>query len=347
MRGRVDSMEHQAPPPRSRYGFLTLANYSLIAVSNAVEPLRMANRVAGQPVYEWAIASLDGRPVPASNGLELSPTVALDKLGKVDILFVCGGIDVRAAVSAPLLTALRRLAERKVALGGLCTGGYALARAGLLDNTRATIHWENLPALREEFPRVQINDQLFSIDRERYTCSGGTAPLDLMLNLIRLKHGPRISQLVSEQFVLERVRSDRDRQYVPLRAQLGASHHSMIKVAQLMEQNIEKPLSLDRIARTTGLSRRQIERLFRRHLDCVPKKYYLEMRLRRARELLLQTAMPIMDVTTSCGFKSPPHFSRCYRSHFGHPPSAERRVATAVPVPPAPSPPDKPLSQNG
>ena len=286
----------------------------------------MANRVVGQVVYEWSIVSLDGRPMLASNGLDLAPTIALDKLGKAEILFVCGGINVRDAVTAPLLTALRRLAERRVALGALCTGGYALARAGLLDNHRATIHWENLSALREEFPRVQINDQLFSIDRERYTCSGGTAPLDLMLNLIQLKLGLRISQLVSEQFVLERVRSDQDRQYIPLRAQIGASQHSMIKVAQLMEEHIEKPLSLDRIARTTGLSRRQIERLFKRHLDCVPKRYYLEMRLRRARELLLQTAMPIMDVTTSCGFKSPPHFSRCYRNQFGHPPSAERQL---------------------
>ncbi len=324
--------------PISKYAFLTLQNYSLIAVTNAVEPLRMANRVVGQDVYEWSIVSLDGRPVLASNGLDLAPTIPLDKLGKVEILFVCGGINVRDAVSAPLLSALRRLAERRVALGALCTGGYALARAGLLDNYRATIHWENLPALREEFPRVQLNDQVFSIDRERYTCSGGTAPLDLMLNLIQLKHGLRISQLVSEQFVLERVRSAEDRQYVPLRAQVGASHRGMIKVAQLMEENIEKPLSLDRIARATGLSRRQIERLFKRHLDCVPKKYYLEMRLRRARELLLQTAMPIMDVTTSCGFKSPPHFSRCYRSQFGHPPSAERLIQKSgvLPAPKAP-----------
>ena len=317
---------------KSRYAFLTLPNYSLIAVSNAVEPLRMANRVVGQDVYEWSIVSLDGRPVLASSGLDLTPTIALDKLGKVEILFVCGGINVREAVSAPLLSALRRLAERRVALGALCTGGYALARAGLLDNYRATIHWENLPALHEEFPRVQLNDQVFSIDRDRFTCSGGTAPLDLILNLIQLKHGLRISQRVSEQFVLERVRSDQDRQYVPLRAQIGASHRSMIEVAQLMEENIEKPLSLEEIARTTRLSRRQIERLFRRHLDCVPKRYYLEMRLRRARELLLQTAMPIMDVTTSCGFKSPPHFSRCYRAQFGHPPSAERQVRKAAPA---------------
>ncbi len=227
---------------KTRYAFLTLPNYSLIAVTNALEVLRMTNRVVGQDVYEWSIASLDGRPVAASSGLELTPTVALDKIGKVEILFVCGGINVREAVSNPLLAALRRLAERRIGLGALCTGGYALARAGLLDHYQATIHWENLPALREEFPRVHLNDQVFSIDRDRYTASGGTAPLDLMLNLIQLKHGLRISQQVSEQFLLERVRSDQDRQYVPLRAQVGGSQGNMIRVAQLMEENIEKPL---------------------------------------------------------------------------------------------------------
>jgi len=216
-----------------------------------------------------------------------------------------------------------------VPLGALCTGGYALAKAGLLEKYKASIHWENLSALREEFPRILLNDQLFSIDRDRFTCSGGTAPLDLMLNLIETRLGAQVAQLISEQFILDRVRNDRDRQYVPLRAQVGASHETLIKVAQLMENNIERPLSLDEIATATDLSRRQIERLFKRHLDCVPNRYYLQMRLRRARELLLQTSMPIIDITTACGFQSPPHFSRCYRAQFGCAPSAERlsRVA--------------------
>ncbi len=318
---------------KSKYAFLTLPNYSLIAVANALEPLRMANRLFGRDVYEWSVVSLDGEPADASSGLTLTPTGALDKLPAVDIVFVCGGINIREAVSPALLATLRRLADRRVPLGALCTGGYALARAGLLDNFRASIHWENLSALREEFPRVRLNDQLFTIDRDRYTCSGGTAPLDLMLHLIQSKLGLRISQLVSEQFIVERVRTDADRQYVPLRAQIGVSHRGLIRVAQLMEENIEKPLSLEHIAKATGLSRRQIERLFRRDLNCVPKRYYLEMRLRRARELLLQTAMPIMDVTAACGFQSPPHFSKCYRKQFGYPPSAERKQHGATKSP--------------
>jgi AraC family transcriptional regulator, glycine betaine-responsive activator len=314
------------PIRRSRFAFLTLPNYSMIAVANAVEPLRMANSLSGQAAYHWVIASLEGAPVTASNGLALSPTVALAEVGRVDVVFVCGGINVREAVSPALLAALRRIAEQRTPLGALCTGGYALARAGLLDRYRATIHWENLSALREEFPRVLISDQLFTIDRNRYTCSGGVAPLDLMLHLIELKLGSRISQRVSEQFIVERIRGDTERQYVPLRAQVGVAHQSLIRVAELMEANIERPLSLETIARQTGLSRRQIERLFKRHLHCVPKRYYLEMRLKRARELLVQTAMPIMDITTACGFQSPPHFSKCYRNQFGHPPSAERQT---------------------
>ena len=251
----------------------------MIALSTAVEPLRMANKITGQSVYDWSIVSLDGQPTPASNGLQLSPTAPLEQLGPVDILFVCGGVEVQEAVTPKILAVLRRLAERRVPLGALCTGGYALAKAGLLDKYRATIHWENLSALREEFPRIHLSDQLFTIDRDRFTCSGGVAPLDLMLHLVESKLGAPVSQLISEQFIVDRVRNDRDRQYVPLRAQIGVSHESLIKVAQLMEENIEKPLSLDEIASATGLSRRQIERLFKRHLNCVPKRYYLQMRL--------------------------------------------------------------------
>ena len=183
-----------------------------------------------------------------------------------------------------------------------------------------------MSALREEFPRIDFTEQLFAIDRDRYTCSGGIAPLDLMLNMIKDDLGPDIAPLISEQFILDRIRNDRDRQHIPLQAQVGVFHERLIKAAALMEANIEEPMSLDELAASIGVSRRQIERLFKRHLDQVPTKYYLEIRLRRARELLLQTSMSIMDITTACGFQSPPHFSKCYRNAFGYPPSAERQM---------------------
>jgi len=148
-----------------RFGFLTLPQYSLIALSNALEPLRMANRVVGREVYQWAILTPDGIPAAASNGLTLTPTLELGSAGGFDIVFVCGGVNVRNATTPALLRILQRLAQARVALGSLCTGGYALTKAGLLNNYRAAIHWEDLSALREEFPRVILSPQLFVIDR--------------------------------------------------------------------------------------------------------------------------------------------------------------------------------------
>ncbi len=311
--------------PKYRFLFLTLPQYSMIALSSAVEALRMANRVAKNEVYQWALASMDGEPVAASNGLTMAPTVGLADAGEAQIVFVCGGLDIEAACTPDVLAALRRLGQRQTALGALCTGGYALAKAGLLDKYKAVVHWENMTALEEQFPKVIFSRQLFAIDRDRFTCSGGVAPLDLMLNIIQSHLGPHVAPMISEQFILDRIRNDQDRQHVPLMARVGLFHENLIEAAALMEANLEEPLSLDEIASLVGVSRRQIERLFKRYVGEVPTKYYLDMRLRRARSLLLQTAMSVMEIAVACGFQSPPHFSKCYRDLFGHTPSAERR----------------------
>lgn len=326
-------MKTKTPPsstPTMRYAFLTLPHYTLIALSAAVESLRMANRVLGREAYQWTIVTEDGQPATASNGLSLSPTVSFDDMGAPNILFVCGGINIRRQVTLSVLNSLRRLAQHHVPLGSLCTGGYVLAKAGLLDNCRAVIHWEDLPALREEFPRVQLCEKLYSIDRDRYTASGGTAPMDMMLHLIGEHHGQDVATAICEQFTVERMRDERDRQRVPLQAQVGAFHQHLLRAAELMEANIEEPLSLDDVAEEVGVSRRQIERLFKRHLGMVPSRYYLEARLRRARMLLIQTDLSIMEIAVACGFESPPHFSRCYRSQFNCSPSAERQRRDAA-----------------
>ncbi len=315
----------KTPLSKRRFAFLTLPNYSFIALSSAVEALRMANRVTKQDEYEWTLVSLDGSPVAASNGFSLSPTVSIEHMGSADIVFVCGGVDIEQAVTPTLVATLRWLSQRHIALGSLCTGGYVLAKAGLLDKYKAVIHWENMASLQEQFPRVICSDQLFVIDRDRYTCTGGIAPLDLMLNIIKDHLGRDISPMISEQFILDRIRNDQDRQHVPLQARVGLFHENLIEAAALMEANIEEPLSLDEVAALVGVSRRQIERLFKRYVGEVPTKYYLDLRLRRARGLLLQTAMSVMEVAVACGFQSPPHFSKCYRNMFGYTPSAERQ----------------------
>ena len=308
----------------SRVAFLTLPNYSAIALVNALEACRMANYVSLTEDYRWAVVTLDGAPAEASNGLSMTPTGRLADAGPFDLVFVCGGVSVRHAVDRPLSDALRRLARRGVALGGLCTGTFALAEAGLLDGYRAAIHWENLTAIREEFSGVAFTEELFVVDRDRLTCTGGVAPLELMLTLIEARHGKPVAAKVSDQFMVERPRGGGDRQPLPLPSRIEHLHPALARAARMMDAAIERPLTVAEVATGVGMSPRQLERLFRRHLGTSPAEFALGRRLVHARELLRQTPMSITDVGLACGFQTAAHFSTAYRRHFGRSPREER-----------------------
>jgi AraC family transcriptional regulator, glycine betaine-responsive activator len=305
-----------------RIGFLTLHNYSMIALTNALEACRMANYVTGTESYAWHILTADGAPVAASNGLSLAPTGRLGDAGPIDLLLACGGVDVRAAVGRPVLDALRRFARRGGALGSLCTGTFALAEAGLLDFHRCAIHWENLSSVREEFHNVEFVEDAFVIDRNRLTCTGGVAPLDMMLALIEQRLGAQSAAAVSAQFIVRRNRDGR--QFSPLPTDLDARNPVLGKATQIMERHIEAPLTVQEIAGRVGLSGRQLERVFKRHLGHGPAEFYLRLRLRRARELLRLSSLPITNVGLACGFQSGAHFSTVYARHYGHSPRMER-----------------------
>jgi len=309
----------------NHFGFLLVPNYSMIAFTSAIEPLRMANRAAQKTLYQWSVYTLDGNPVKASNRLEISPDASIDKAGAMSILFVCGGVEIADSWTRPMKFALRKIASRNITIGAVCTGSYLLARAGLLDGYKCTIHWENIASMREEFPKTQFTDDLFLIDRDRITCAGGQASLDMMLKIISDTHGSKITAHISEQFMCERIRGTEDRQRIPLQLHLGANQPRLTEAVTLMEANLEEPISLDELSRYVGISRRQLERLFQKHLNCVPTRYYLNLRLNRARLLLLQTSKSIVDIALACGFISAPHFSKCYRDMFGIPPRDERR----------------------
>ena len=306
--------------------FALVPDYSFIAFSSAVEPLRMANRMRGEQLYRWRIVSVGGAPVTSSSGLFVQIDGDLGSVENADLVIVCAGEQVQRHVDKTCLAWLRRLAQRRIPLGAICTGAYLLARADLLGGYRCTIHWENLASLREEHPDITVTSELFEIDRDRYTCSGGVAPLDMMLNLIQAEHGSPLAVAISEEFICERIRGRNDRQRVPLKHHLGTSQPKLVEAISLMEANIEEPMSLDELSRHVGLSRRQLERLFQKHVRCVPTRYYLELRLARARQLLLQTTRPIVDIAFACGFVSAPHFSKCYRDRYSVPPREERRL---------------------
>ena len=305
-------------------GFLLLDNFTLISLASAVEPLRMANQLSGRELYRWTTLTVDGGQVWASDGLQITPDASMHKAPPMDTIIVCGGVGIQRTVTREHVSWLQSQARKACRLGAVCTGSWALACAGLLDGFDCSVHWECLAAMQEAFPRVVMSTRLFTLDRNRFTSSGGTAPLDMMLHLISRDHGRELSAAISEMFVYERIRNEQDHQRVPLKHMLGTNQPKLQEIVALMEANLEEPIDLDELAVYVAVSRRQLERLFQKYLHCSPSRYYLKLRLVRARQLLKQTPMSIIEVASICGFVSTPHFSKCYREYFGIPPRDER-----------------------
>jgi len=316
-------------PPRElpqQIGFLLVPDFSLIAFTAAVETLRLANRTSGQELYRWRMFTSDGQPVRCSSGIVLTPEGDLEAAERLQTVMVCSGVNVHRQEDKHLFSWLRRMDRRGADIGAICTGSDILARAGLLDGYRCTIHWENLAAFSERYPDIEATMELFEIDRNRFTCSGGTAAIDLVMNLISRQYGHELAASVADQFMHERIRDQHDQQRASLPARLGVRHPKLLAVIKLMENNLEEPLSRAELATAAGLSTRQLERLFRKYLNRSPARYYLELRLNKARLLLLQTNMSVIDVALACGFVSASHFSKCYRDFFGRTPRKERGV---------------------
>lgn len=240
------------------------------------------------------------------------------------MVIVCSGLNVEKYSQRTVFAWLREEYNRGVAIGGLCTGAHVLAQAGLLSGRRCAIHWENLPGFSETFPKVNVYADLFEVDGNIYTCAGGTAALDMMLKLIGDDFDDNLVNRVCEQVLTDRVRSPTDRQRLPLRARLGVQNSKILTIIELMEAHLAEPLSLIEIADHVGLSRRQIERLFRQEMGRSPARYYLEIRLDRARHLLIQSTLPVVEVAVACGFVSASHFSKCYRELYARSPQQER-----------------------
>jgi len=313
------------PAPRTRrFVFLLLDNFSLLPFATAIDALRLANRFVHRNIYAWTLASEDGSFATSSAGTRVAVDQGLTDVGRDDTIMVCGGIDVRQATTRPVLGWLRREARKGVHVGGLCTGAWTMAKAGLLDGRKCTIHWENHDSFAEEFYEIDLQKSVFIVDGKRFTSAGGTSSLDLMLRLMATQVGEELANWVADQTLHTNIRTDRDEQRLSIPTRIGVRHPKLSAAIRLMEQNIEEPVSPSVLAADVGMSARQLERLFARYLSRSPKRYYMDLRLQKARNLLMQTDMSVINVATACGFASPSHFSKCYRTQYDTTPYRER-----------------------
>ena len=319
---QIVEVDHSGKP--RRFVFVLMNDFTMLCFAAAIESLRIANRTAGKELYKWKIISEGGQDAVCSNGCAFHVDDDLCELERDDTIMMCGGIDIQKATTKRTLNWLRREARRGAAIAGLCTAGYTMAKAGLLDGKKATIHWENQDSFAEEFEEVVLTKSVFVVDGNRITTAGGTASIDLMIKLIADHHGEDLANAVADILIYSAIRTDQDTQRLSIPTRIGVRHPKLSRVIQMMEQNIEEPISPATLAKDVGMSTRQLERLFRRYLSRSPKRYYMELRLQKARNLLMQTDMSVINVALACGFASPSHFSKCYRAHYDTTPYRER-----------------------
>jgi transcriptional regulator GlxA family with amidase domain len=311
--------------PIGSVGFLLIPGFALMTYASAVEPLRAANQLAGKTLYRWWHAAPGDEPAIASSGAAILPDFKFGSdPGSLDLMVVCAGGNPATFNDRRTFAWLRRLASRGVIIGGISGGPFILAKAGLLDRRRCTVHWEHLPALREAFPQIQLTRSLFEIDGDRITCSGGVAGLDMMVALITRDHGYELGSAVSDWFLHTHVREGTGPQRMDLRFRLGVADDRLLRTLKAMEGHLETPLSRPQLAALAGMSLRQLERSFRSQLGHGVHEHYLGLRLGRSRQLLRETSLSILEVAFATGFTSASQFSRAFRRTFGVSPRQAR-----------------------
>lgn len=318
-------LQHDGARP-ARVGFLLLSGFALLAYAAAIESLRAANQVAGKELYTWHHISPYDRTAVASNGVKLHCEYDTCCNEKFDFLFVCASDEALNFRHSPTFRWLRNLAANNAVLGGISGGVFVLARAGLLKDQRVTLHWVYAPAFSEEFPEANLHRSLYEIDGKRMTCGGGMAPLDMLHALLARQHGEELAARVSDWFLHTEVREGQKPQRLSFRARLGVNHAGLIRALEAMEDALEEPLPRNELARIAAMSERHLDRLFLAQVGSPLSAYYLQLRLERARQLVLQSSLSLLEIAIACGFNRASTFSKSYRKLFGVPPSTDRGI---------------------
>jgi transcriptional regulator GlxA family with amidase domain len=316
----------RTPPAGSpeKIGFFITPGYSMMALSAATEPLRASNRMSGNPLYSWHLITENGEPTRSSSGFALVPEYSVRTAPSFSAVFVVASLEVAHYHNNSVFSWLRRAARHGCRMGAVSTGSLLLARAGLLDGYKCTIHWELLPEFIEEFPKLEISRALYCIDKDRLTCAGGTAAMDMMLAVIAQRHGRELAADVADQFLHTRIRLPEETQRMAVQWRYGVTDQRLARAINFMEQNVENVIAPQAFANAVGISYRQLERLFRQSFEQSPARFYLDLRLKHARALLAETTDSIQTIAFKCGFSSPSHFGRSFRRRFGTTPASIR-----------------------
>lgn len=308
------------PVKTQEFAFLALPRFTLLAFSSAIEPLRIANQLTQQPLYRWNLVSMDGEPVESSAGVKVQVDVGLAPLGRDTTIVVCSGTDASQAADRKVLAWLRSHERLGGRIGAICTGAYTLARAGLLGGAAPAVHWENRPAFRELYD-VEPLQQIYVIGPKHFSCAGGEASVDMMLDLIGQDHGQKLADAVAEMCLHSRRRNASVAQKTIYPAAMAVRHPGVARVIAVMKSNIATPLNQEELAEILGKTRRHLERIFKSVMQETPKTYYLGLRLEEARNLLSDTEMSVLDVAIATGFNSRSSFSKAYKLQYGKSPT--------------------------
>ena len=284
-----------APGGPRDFHFLMLPKMTMLAFSAAVEPLRIANQLTGQCLYRWFLLTEDGKPVRCSNGVSIVADRTVGPTGPDDTIFICSGVDGYLAASDKTVAWLRDQQRHGRTVGGVCTGAFTLARAGLLRERRFTLHWENQAAFQECFPELPITDQLYCRDGSIITCGGGNACVDMMVSLIEEHHGEGLAGKVLDMCLMGERRPGAKNQRPPISAEIGLRHPVLVDVLREMRSRFTEEVDIDALAARHDLSRRQLERLFQNKLGAPPGQKLREIRLAHANSLLAETDMSITE----------------------------------------------------
>ncbi|MCB2011428.1 MAG: GlxA family transcriptional regulator [Geminicoccaceae bacterium] len=305
--------------------FYLVDGYSMMALSSAVEPLRAANRLIQRPRYAWSLASARAGTARASNGFEITAHYGIDNAPAADLTVLVASLFEPEEQPAPLFGWLRRLRADGRMIGAISTGTLLLARAGVLGNRRVTIHWEMARELAEAFPGLDVSPDIFCWDRSVLTAGGGVAAMDMMLALIAELDGWDVAADIAEQFLHGPIRPAGQAQRHDTRWRFGVTDPRLLQAIEIMKAHGAEPVRISKIAVAVGISERQLERLFTAELGQLPSDFYIDMRLRSARGMLIGSTEPLEAIAHLCGFSSLGHFSRSFKAHFGESPSVTRR----------------------